>query len=231
MARRPRKAARLWWAILLLAMVGAVLWWYRAGGEWRPDETAWPNQGVHVTQGDQAVRFATLRGLGVRFVYLDASLGAERASARFANDVSSARAEGLAVGAVHWFDPCVVADGQSARFVTTVPRDADLLPPAILLDRTGDDCPERVTQAAIRSELTTLVNQIEAHAGKPVILSIGREFEERYAIAARMERDLWLHSDRREPDYAGRPWTIWTANEAYRSEASDGPLRWLVARS
>ena len=39
-----------------------------------------------------------------------------------------------------------------------------------------------------------------------------RRFEQRYGIAARIDRNLWLTGDRFQPDYAGRPWTLWTAN-------------------
>ena len=34
----------------------------------------------------------------------------------------------------------------------------------------------------------------------------------------------------REPTYAGRPWLLWTANEALTSEASEEPIGWVVAR-
>ena len=231
--RRTKKAGGWVWRVLgllvLLAAGGAAWWWWNLG-EWRPDETAWPRQGAHIGEADGPVSFDTLRGLGARFVYLDASLGAERTDAQFSDHYAQARAERLRIGAVHRFDPCVVADGQSARFVTTVPRDAELLPPAIWLEQLGDTCPDRVTPAAIRSELTTLVNQIEAHAGKPVILAIGEDFEEAYGIATRMDRQIWLHRNRIEPEYGGRPWLIWTANDRFRTEAADAPLRWLVAR-
>ena len=136
----------------------------------------------------------------------------------------------LQVGAVHLFDPCVPADGQSANFVTMVPRDADMLPPAIALERTAKDCPERVSRAAIQSELMTLVNQIEAHAGQPVILKVSPEFEDHYGIAARIERNLWLARDWFEPDYGGRPWLLWTANTRLQTAAAQEPLRWVVVR-
>ena len=31
-----------------------------------------------------------------------------------------------------------------------------------------------------------------------------------------------------QPDYAGRPWTLWTANDALATEAGDEPVRWMV---
>ena len=60
------------------------------------------------------------------------------------------------------------------------------------------------------------------------MLKLAPGFEERYHIAARIERNLWLERDWLQPDYAGRPWTLWTANSQLRTAASDLPLRWVV---
>ena len=72
--------------------------------------------------------------------------------------------------------------------------------------------------------------QLEAHAGQPLILKISPQFEERYGIAARIERNLWLERDWFEPVYGGRPWLLWTANGELQTEAAEGPLRWVVVR-
>ncbi|MBX7527861.1 glycoside hydrolase family 25 protein [Qipengyuania vesicularis] len=217
---------------LVAALAGAGYWLYldheRSG--WRPDEDAYPDQGALVGETDGAVNFAVLKGLGAEFVYLEASRGADGKDANFSRNLASAREAGLQVGAVHLFDPCETADGQSANYVTIVPRDADLLPPAIRLTRTTDECFERVSDAAVQSELLTLVNQIEAHTEAPVVLAPNEEFETRYRPARRLERALWLDGDMTEPDYGGRPWTVWTANSAYASDAAEQPLRWLVVR-
>jgi lysozyme len=105
-----------------------------------------------------------------------------------------------------------------------------LLPPAIELDKLAEDCPDRVSEAAVESELTTFLNQIEGHSGQPALLKLSSAFEERYELAARMERNLWLARDWFQPDYAGRPWTLWTANSSYRNEASEDPVRWVVVQ-
>ncbi|QZD96333.1 glycoside hydrolase family 25 protein [Qipengyuania gelatinilytica] len=234
MARRKKKS-RFGLVVklaLLLALVGGGYWlWlqYEQRG-WRPDETAYPDQGALVGEGDGAVDFEVLKGLGAGFVYLEASRGARGKDANFSRNLEAAREAGLQVGAVHLFDPCETADGQSANYVTIVPRDAELLPPAIRLTRTADQCFERVSEAAVQSELLTLVNQIESHTEAPVVLAPGEEFERRYRPARRLERALWLDGDMTEPDYGGRPWTVWTANSAYASEAAEKPLRWLVVR-
>ena len=215
---------------LLVVAVAAGAYAWHEGRSWRPDEEVWPDQGALVGAGDGAVDFGTIAGLGGRFVYLEASDGAGRKDIAFAQNFARARNAGLAVGATHRFDPCAVADGQSANFVTVVPRDGDLLPPAILLETTAEDCPSRVSDAAVQSELTTLVNQIEAHSGKPAILAPVEEFEAAYAPSRRFDRQLWLTRSWVEPDYASRPWLMWTANRWYKTEAAQEPLRWVVVR-
>ncbi len=195
-----------------------------------PDTADYPDQGAEISSADGPIRFATLRAVGARFVYLDASDGARIEDTAFAANLAAARKAGLQVGAVHTFDPCAMADGQSANFVVLVPRMRDLLSPAIALDRTADDCPTPIGDAAVESELMTLINQIEAHAGRPVILQVSKAFEDRYRLASRIERNLWVVGTWRRPTYAGRPWLMWTANTALATEAGDEPLRWVVVR-
>ncbi len=230
---RKRKGSpwrlRITAALLLIAVgVGGWLWWQV--NHWTPPEDIYPDQGVIAGQQDGTIKFRTLRALGASFAYLDASDGASGQDARFSRNFASAKEANLQIGAVHAFDPCTMADGQSANFVTMVPRDNSLLPPAIELSRTADKCEKQVSDAAVESELMTLINQIENHSGKAVILKIDPEFEKRYGLAQQLDRNLWLTRTRLEPEYAGRPWLLWTANEALRSEASDDPIRWVVVQ-
>jgi len=36
--------------------------------------------------------------------------------------------------------------------------------------------------------------------------------------------------DRARPDYAGRPWLLWSANSALVTAASAEPLEWVVVQ-
>jgi len=215
-------------ATALLAALGAGGWlWWRAQ-HWAPDRAEFPVQGVLIGARDGAADFKALRAIGARFAYLEASKGAAARDTLFAANLQRVRASGMSFGALHDYDPCVPAERQAANFVTIVPRDEELLPPAISLDKLADGCAESVSEAAVESELTTFLNQIEGHVGQPAVLKLSPEFEERYRIAGRLERNLWLTRDWRQPDYAGRPWTLWTANGALRTEAGDLPVRWVV---
>ncbi len=231
MARRMGKPWRLRLAALALlaALVGGTgLWWHLR--HWTPPRAAYRMQGAEVSARDGNVDFAAIRAIGADFVYLDASASAFARDPAFVQNLEAARAARLQVGAVHLYDPCQPAERQAANFVTVVPRDAKMLPPAVELDRTADDCPVKVSDAAVESELMTFLNQIETHTGKAVLLKLTPAFQQRYALASGINRNLWLVRDRLEPDYAGRPWTMWTANSALTTEAGELPLRWVVVQ-
>lgn len=220
---------RLAGAVLLVALAGAGWWWWTMRS-WTPPRAAYPVQGAEVGGADGDVDFIALKAIGANFVYLDASASAFARDPRFSDNLDAAKAAHLQVGAVHRYDPCQPADKQAANFVTVVPRDAKMLPPAIDLDQLADDCPVPVSDAAVQSELTTFINQIETHTGKPAILKLSQRFENRYHFAARIDRNLWLSRERFQPDYAGRPWTLWTANDSLASDAAQEPIRWIAVQ-
>ncbi|GAA4642811.1 hypothetical protein GCM10023115_07800 [Pontixanthobacter gangjinensis] len=232
MARKKKSVGWLWRiaALLLLVVMTAGGWFWWDMQHWTPEESVFPDQGIYVSAHDGEVNFRTAKALGASFAYLAASDGASGKDGRFGRNLDAAKEAGMEIGAVHQFDPCVMADGQTANFVVMVPRGGQWMPPVVELARTAEICEKRVPDAAVESELITLINQVENHTGKRLILKVSPEFESRYKISQMIERDLWLSRTRFEPSYAGRPWLFWTANEALRSEASQQSIRWMVVR-
>jgi len=214
--------------LLLLAVAAGWLWWEAQG--WRPSREEFPTQGVLLGESDGVVEIEALAAIGADFVYLEASAGGSGRDAMLGDNLRKIGRSSMPYGAVHSYDPCIPAERQAANFVTIVPRGAGLLPPVIALDRLAEDCEDEVLEAAVESELTTFLNQVEGHAGQPAILQISPRFEEAYGLASRIERNLWLERPFLQPDYAGRPWTLWTANPRLMTEASSQPLRWVVVQ-
>jgi len=234
MARRTKAGRRqirlrIFGALLLVAMIAGAWGWWQLH-HWLPDRKAFPVQGVEIGVDDGPVNWKSLQAIGANFAYLDASASAFARDPSFSDNLDAARAAGMQVGAVHRYDPCQPADKQAANFVTVVPRDPALLPPAVELDMLADGCPVKVSEAKVESELMVFLNQVEAHTGKPVILKVTKRFEDRYHIASKIDRNLWLVRDRFQPDYAGRPWTMWTANTSLANEIAQRGLRWVVVQ-
>lgn len=217
-------------ALIVLIAIGFAVWLWWDMRSWRPDVALYPEQGAVIASGASGTRFETLGAIGAEFVYLELAGTGAAPDPGFAERLSGALDSGLKVGIVQPFDACLRADEQSARFTRMVPRNPELLPPVIALRRTATGCDPSVSDAAVESELMTLVNQIELHAQKPVILQLGDEFEARHRTARSTARDLWLVRDRAKPDYAGRPWLLWSANSQLISEASEEPIEWVVVQ-
>ncbi len=216
--------------LLLVALIGlAVVLWFRAS-DWQPSRSEYPTQGALVGAEDGAVDFNALRAVGADFVYLEASHGARGRDELFPRNLAAARDAQLPHGVVHAYDPCVAAERQAANFLTIVPRDPEMLPPAINLAKLAGECGDPIVEAGLASELTTFINQVEGHVGQPVVLKISPEFEAEHGVAVRIERNLWLDRDFVEPDYAGRPWTLWSATSYLRGESGDTALRWVVVQ-
>jgi lysozyme len=232
MARRKassRTQLRVIGTVGLIALVAAIFAWWHLD-HWQPERGAYPVQGVEIGSDDGAINWKSVKAIGADFAYIDASASAFARDPTFVRNLAEAKKAGMQVGAVHRYDPCQPADKQAANFVTVVPRDAGMLPPAVELEMLADDCPVKVSDAGVESELTTFLNQVETHTGKPAILKVKEPFEVRYNIAAAVDRNLWLVRDRFQPDYAGRPWTLWTANRSLDNEAGGEGLRWIVAQ-
>jgi lysozyme len=101
----------------------------------------------------------------------------------------------------------------------------------ILLDM-DPDCRQPPTRALVISELTTFLNQIEAHLGKPAIIAPSAAFESEYQISNAINRTLALRREFFVPDYANRPWVMWQANSYRQIAGVDGFVRWnAIAKS
>jgi lysozyme len=219
----------------LLARIGVVallggalafgLWLYARS--WAPARSDYPVQGVAVDARDGAIDWGTLAAQGADFAYIGAAHGRERRDPSFARNWAGAKKAGMRFGAVIDFNLCRLASDQATTFVTTVPRDNGALPPVVRL-AFQPGCTARPGRDTLLSELNTLVNLVEAHSGKPVLLSIAPDFDARYDIGSGINRTLWLEGNFFPPDYASRPWVMWTASDMRHIDGIEGPVRWTV---
>ncbi len=159
-----RKRKQVWrWrlaaaALFALLLGGAWGWWEAL--RWTPPRADFPGQGVIAGEAEGPLTLSPLRAARADFVYLEASRGADGRDPTFAHNITTLAGSGIMHGVVHTYDPCVPAERQAANFVTIVPRDATLLPPAISLDKPASACGDPVVEAALESELTTFINQV-----------------------------------------------------------------------
>jgi lysozyme len=213
--------------IILVALLLAAGW---GGGalflaRWTPDRARYPVQGITVSAASGAIIWPTARAAGVDFAYLVATVGADRRDPTFLNYLDGARGAGLRYGAIHRYSLCDKAGDQATRFMATVPRDAAMLPPAVALDF-WPGCDARPSRPQMLAELTVFLNQIEGHEGKRAVLRVSRAMEAAYDLSSGIDRTLWLEGDLFPPDYATRPWVMWTASTWKRVPGIEGAVEW-----
>ncbi|MEZ5708401.1 MAG: GH25 family lysozyme [Blastomonas sp.] len=221
---------RLVWLAVSLAILAALGWllWQAVLG-WAPSRDQYPLQGPTISEIDGPIAWPTVKTMGADFAYIRASHGADSRDSRFAENFANARDAGMRVGAMHEYVLCRLASDQASVFVTTVPRTADALPPAISLSL-DESCTDRPNRSLVLGELNTLINQIESHAGKPALLQVSPEFEAEYRISEGIARTVWLTGDFFPPDYAAKPWVMWQASSRHAIRGAQEPVRWNVVR-
>ncbi|AUW60212.1 glycoside hydrolase family 25 [Sphingobium sp. SCG-1] len=194
---------------------------------WAPARSEFPMQGISVSEANGPLDWRTVRARHADFAYVLASAGAGRRDHLFAANWSGARDAGLRYGAAHLFNLCDRAVDQATLFVATVPRDNAALPPVVRLDF-SPNCIRRPGRDKLLSELNTFLNLIEKHVGQRAVIHVSKAFEMEYRISAGIYRTLWLEGNFFKPDYAGRPWVMWTASDMRHLDGIDGPVEWDV---
>lgn len=212
---------------LALALAGFVLWRVVAG--WAPSRDEYPVQGIVVDARHGAPDWPMLAATGVDFAYVAATDGSQGRDPRFAANLAGARDAGVRYGALHRYNLCRLASDQATAFITTVPRSETALPAAVEF-HLSENCPSKPDRALVLSEVATFLSQIEAHLGKPAVLKLSEDFEAQYRLSSAIDRTVWLEKTWLLPDYAARPWVLWTANPARHIEGVEEAVEWAVVR-
>lgn len=216
----------IWVGAAIIAALLAWGGWSRHVTTWSPDRAAWPVQGVAVGAANDPVDWDALKRAGASFAYID-ERGPNGVNRGMDRQIAAARAAGLRTGVTYRFSLCP-SWNQSAEFVTRVARDPAMLPPVIAL--TADEgCDRLPTRAAILSELSTFLTQVETHVGMAAIIAPDAAFEASFAVREGIDRQVMAPPGSGNDGPEG-DWALWQANGAFDSAASDSAMRWLVAR-
>ena len=223
LARRSRVAAGV---ALALAITGLCAWLFAIN--WRPDARAFPVQGIDVSESSGQIDWWAVKADGkVQFAYARATIGADRADARFAEYWRGLYETAIPRGAIHVFSLCQLAADQAGNLVKTVPRDATDLPLALELDF-DPDCAARPERSVVLGEINRFLTGVESYTGSPTILKISKAFEAQYRIGEAIPRKLWSVQPVFPPDYFDKPWTMWQASSVHRIEGAAGAVNWDV---
>jgi lysozyme len=190
-------------AALGLAAAGAVYLYFRT---FEPDRERFPVRGIDVSHHQGEIDWARVAKDDVAFAFIKATEGGDFRDKRFAENWAGARSAGIAAGAYHFYRFCRPAADQAENIIATVPKEADALP--LVLDvEFGGNCKTVPTAAELVSELTILLERVEAHFGRQAILYVTQEIIAAYGPSL-PKRPLWVRSILAEPP-ACQTWAIW----------------------
>lgn len=216
-----------WFAAVSLSIVAALGFALAVERGWialqDPSVARYPIRGLDVSHHQGRIDWPTVAlDPQIRFVWIKATEGGDFTDPRFAENWQGARDAGLAVGAYHYFTLCRPGRDQAAQFLATVPVVPDALPPALDLEHEGN-CSGRPATTALRVEIDTFLDTVEAAVGKRPVVYTTREFHEQHLIGALHDHPLWIRDVLRAPGpIDGRPWTVWQHLSRGRVDGIDG---------
>lgn len=206
-------------SILLTVIVASALGWAYFTNM-SPDRSRYPVRGIDVSHHQGAIDWRTVARDDVSFAVIKATEGGDHVDEDFAANLRAARAEGIAVGAYHYFTLCRPGAEQAANFLATVPTDGPILPPAVDLEYEGN-CSARPTPQALRAELDAFLAPVEAAFGRPAILYVTSGFSQDYVShlpdRGRWERSIAWHPSREN-------WILWQYQDSGRVEGIKGDV-------
>jgi lysozyme len=183
--------------------------------------------GIDVSHHQGEIDWDEVASDGISFVYIKATEGGDFVDERFGENWEDAGSAELERGAYHFFTLCSSGEDQAANFLSVVPDEPSTLAPAVDLELTGN-CSARPSRDAIHSELAAFLELVEREAGRPALLYVRDDFEERYAIRDAFDRPLWRFRFMRRPNV--EDWTVWQVGGFAHVDGIDGRVDLNVGR-
>ena len=210
----PKKSSRggkhraLWalGVLLILALLAASLYVLRIRLHHNSSEIVdndYQLVGIDVSSHNGKINFECVSGAGIDFVIIKASEGAAFRDSRFASNYDSAKDNGLAVGAYHFFRFDVDGTLQARNFVETIgDRDFDL-PLVIDVEEHGN--PYVFLRSKVVRQLRDMVDELTALEYR-VMIYTNKDGYYKFIKDNFDDYPLWLCSLNRRPEL---DWTIW----------------------
>lgn len=202
------------------------MWGWYALMEYSPDRSRYAVRGIDVSHHQKEIDWKRVAADDVDFVFMKATEGGDWVDRLFQRNLAEARAAGLRVGAYHFYRFNKTGAEQARNFLATVPRDADLLPPVVDIEFSGNGA-DRPTIDQLRKELADFLALVEPAYGKQAIIYIIGEAETMYADAL-PDRQRWVRSLLKHPGHEN--WLMWQYHNMGRVDGIVGDVDLNVLR-
>ncbi|EQA53169.1 glycoside hydrolase family 25 protein [Leptospira kmetyi] len=189
-----------------------------------PSRSQYPIRGIDVSNHQGRIDWTNVPKSEVSFVFIKASEGGDFQDKSFTYNWKLAKANGFSVGAYHFFTLCKSGKEQAENFISTVPKEADSLPPVVDLEFVGN-CKERPSIENVSQEIRDFLNRVDSYYGKKTILYLTYEFIDRYIGEDFQDHGVWIRDIFKHPNtFSDQRWIFWQYHSRARLPGISGPV-------
>lgn len=183
--------------------------------------------GIDVSTHQGTIDWAKVKSDGYSFAYIKATEGTGYTDPHFSQNWNGAQAQGLSVGAYHYFTLCSPGAQQAEAFLAAAPPDGSHLPPAIDLEFDGA-CAKRPEAQHAQKEIDDFLRIVESRWGRRAVVYSSAEWRSHYGLPQSDGRPDWLYSDKGRPKTAD--WAVWQLHFKGKVSGIKGPVDIDVVR-
>ena len=178
-----------------------------------PVPSQFPIQGIDVSKYQGVIDWQTAAKSGVRFAYIKATEGGDRADDLFQANWEGARAAGIPDRRLSFLLFLRPVEEQAAWFKTHVPPAPDALPPVLDMEWNPQSptCKLRPPADKIKADMRIFLADMESFYGKRPIIYTTVDFHRDVLPNDMHEYPYWLRSVAGHPQlkYGNRKWAFW----------------------
>jgi len=183
------------------------------GDDLFPSPSDYEVSGIDVSKYQGDIDWNSVRAAGVRFAWIKATEGGDRADEKFAQNWASAKAAGVPRGAYHFAYWCRPMEDQAAWFTAHVPNDPDALPPVLDVEWNGQSktCAKRLPRDVAIAQMKIILAAMERAYGKKPVIYTSIDFHRDVMQGEFSDYPIWVRSVKYYPavKYGDRRWHFW----------------------
>ncbi|MGL5436656.1 MAG: glycoside hydrolase family 25 protein [Lachnospiraceae bacterium] len=191
-----------------------------------PSRTRYPIHGVDVSHYQGDIDWPVLSREKIQFAYIKATEGSSHTDSRFTYNWEQAMQTDLAVGAYHFFSFDSPGHTQAENFIRCVGGYPNMMAPVVDVEFYADKQSNPPDATAVRTELKTMLNELQSHYGKVPVIYSTEDVWELYLKGYFDEYPLWIRNVITKPRKDAN-WTFWQYTNRGRLKGYSGEEQYI----
>lgn len=204
---------------ILIILAGIFYIMLHDGKVWfnMPSENAYPIRGVDVSAHQGHIDWSVLKSQNISFAFIKATEGSSWVDKHFKENFENAYAQGLYVGAYHFFSFDSSGSTQAQNYIRNVPvLTARSLPPVVDVEFYGNKASNPPHKEAVYKELDTFLEILSKHYGTKPLIYTTPSFYDLYLRDKYERYPLWIRSVFFAPhSFAARIFKVYFSKERW----------------